>query len=59
LRRWEGVSLNMGVKHICAYIPLDLYEQLLKIKAETGKSMNDIVYEALLKAYGKQEGSTA
>ena len=53
------MSLNMGVKHICAYIPLDLYEQLLKIKAETGKSMNDIVYEALLKAYGKQEGGTA
>ena len=53
------MSLNMGVKHICAYIPLDLYERLLKIKAETGKSMNDIVYEALQKAYGKQEGGTA
>ena len=52
------MSPNIGVKHICAYIPIDLYEQLLKIKAETGKSMNDIVYEALLKAYGKQEGGS-
>jgi len=49
---------NIGVKHVCAYIPLDLYEQLLKIMAETGKSMNDIVYEALQKAYGKTEVST-
>ena len=49
----------MGVKHICAYIPLNLYEQLLKIKAESGKSMNDIVFEALMKTYGKQEGSTS
>ena len=49
---------NIGVRHICAYIPLDLYEQLLKIKAETGKSINDIVYEALVKTYGKQEGSS-
>jgi predicted CopG family antitoxin len=53
------VSVKVGVKHICAYVPLDLYEQLLKIKAETGKSMNDIIYEALLKAYGKQEGEKA
>ena len=53
------MSVKMGVKHICGYIPLDLYEQLLKIKAETGKSMNDIVYEALLKVYGKQEGGTS
>ena len=51
------MSPNIGVKHICAYIPIDLYEQLLKIKAETGKSINDIVLEALLKVYGKQEGS--
>jgi len=50
---------NIGVKHICAYIPLDLYEQLLKIKAETGKSMNDIIYEALAKVYGKPEGGTS
>jgi len=53
------MSSSIGVKHICAYIPLDLYEQLLKIKAETGKSMNDIVYEALQKVYGKQGGSTS
>jgi len=53
------VSVKVGVKHVCAYIPIDLYEQLLKIKAETGKSMNDIIYEALLKAYGKQEGEKA
>jgi len=53
------VSVKMGVKHICAYIPLNLYEQLLKIKAESGKSMNDIVFEALMKTYGKQEGSTS
>jgi len=53
------VSVKMGVKHVCGYIPLDLYEQLLKVKAETGKSMNDIIYEALLKTYGKQEGSTS
>ena len=49
---------NIGVKHICAYVPLDLYEQLLKVKAETGKSMNDIVYEALLKVYGQQGGGS-
>ena len=53
------MSVKMGVRHVCAYIPLDLYEQLLKIKAESGKSMNDIIYEALLKVYGKQEGSTS
>ena len=53
------MSVRMGVRHVCAYIPLELYEQLLKVKAETGKSMNDIIYEALLKAYGKQEGSTS
>ena len=53
------MSAKMGVRHVCGYIPLDLYEQLLKIKAETGKSMNDIIYEALLKVYGKQEGSTS
>lgn len=53
------MSPNIGVKHICAYIPLDLYEQLLKIKAETGKSMNDIIYEALVKVYGKPEGGTS
>jgi len=52
------VSVKMGVRHVCAYIPLDLYEQLLKVKAETGKSINDIIYEALLKTYGKQEGGT-
>jgi len=44
----------MGVRHVCAYIPLDLYEQLLKVKAETGKSINDIIYET----YGKPEGGT-
>ena len=49
---------NIGVKHVCAYIPIDLYEQLLKIKAETGKSMNDIILEALQKVYGKPEVST-
>jgi len=32
----------MGVRHVCAYIPLDLYEQLLKVKAETGKSIAPI-----------------
>ena len=53
------MSVKMGVKHVCGYIPLDLYEQLLKVKAETGKSMNDIIYEALVKTYGKQEGSTS
>jgi len=46
------VSAKMGVRHVCAYIPLDLYEQMLKVKAETGKSINDIIYEALLKTYG-------
>ena len=52
------MSPNIGVKHVCVYVPLGLYEQLLKIKAETGKSMNDIVLEALLKVYGQQEGGS-
>jgi len=52
------VSPNIGVKHVCAYIPLDLYEEMLKIKAETGESMNDLILKALLKAYGKQEGGS-
>ena len=52
------MSVKVGVKHVCSYIPIDLYEQLLKVKAETGKSMNEIIYEALDKVYGKQEGGT-
>ncbi len=53
------MSAKMGVRHVCAYIPLDLYEQLLKVKAETGKSINDIIYEALLKVYGKPDGGAS
>jgi len=35
------VSVKMGVRHVCAYIPLDLYEQLLKVKAM--KRINKVV----------------
>jgi len=57
------VSVKMGVRHVCAYIPLDLYEQMLKEKARTGKSINDIILEELMDRYKEalkqNEGGTS
>jgi len=45
------VSYQVGVKHICAYVPIQLYEEMLKEKARTGKSINDIILEELMDRY--------
>ncbi len=36
-----------GFKNVCAAIPMDTYLQLLRIKAETGKSLYEIVRQAI------------
>jgi len=53
------MTYTMGVKHVCAYIPIQLYEEMLKEKARTGKSINDIIVEELMDRYKdalKQKG---
>ena len=45
------MSYQVGVKHICAYVPIQLYEEMLKEKARTGKSINDIILEELMDRY--------
>jgi len=45
------VGYQVGVKHICAYVPIRLYEEMLKEKARTGKSINDIILEELMDRY--------
>jgi len=45
------MTYTMGVKHVCAYIPIQLYEEMLKEKARTGKSINDIIVEELMDRY--------
>jgi hypothetical protein len=45
------VSYQIGVKHVCAYIPVQIYEEMLKEKARTGKSINDIILEELMDRY--------
>jgi len=53
------VSYQVGVKHVCAYIPIQIYEEMLKEKARTGKSINDIILEELIDRYKealKQDG---
>ena len=57
------MSYTIGVKHVCAYIPTQLYEEMLKEKARTGKSINDIILEELMDRYKEalkqKEGSTS
>jgi hypothetical protein len=36
-----------GVKHICTYVPLDVYESMLRIKSQTGKPLYSLISEAL------------
>ncbi len=45
------MSYQVGVKHICAYVPIQIYEEMLKEKARTGKSINDIILEELMDRY--------
>ena len=56
------MTYAVGVKHICAYVPIRLYEEMLKEKARTGKSINDIILEELMDRYKEalkqNEGST-
>jgi len=35
------VSVKMGVRHVCAYIPVQIYEEMLKEKAM--KRINKVV----------------
>jgi len=57
------MSYTIGVKHVCAYVPVQLYEEMLKEKARTGKSINDIIVEELIDRYKEvlkqKEGSTS
>ncbi len=46
----QGLSTNAkvsGFKNVCAAVPMDIYLQLLRLKAETGKSLYEIVREAI------------
>ena len=45
------MTYTVGVKHVCAYIPVQIYEEMLKEKARTGKSINDIILEELMDRY--------
>ncbi len=36
-----------GAKNVCAAVPLDTYLALLRLKAETGKSIYQLVREAI------------
>jgi len=45
------MTYAVGVKHVCAYIPVQIYEEMLKEKARTGKSINDIILEELMDRY--------
>ena len=57
------MAYTVGVKHVCAYVPIQLYEEMLKEKARTGKSINDIIVEELMDRYKEalkqKEGSTS
>jgi len=57
------MSYTIGVKHVCAYVSVQLYEEMLKEKARTGKSINDIIVEELIDRYKEvlkqKEGSTS
>jgi len=35
------VSVKMGVRHVCAYIPVQIYEEMLKAMKRINKVVND------------------
>jgi len=43
----EVKPMSEGVKHICTYVPLDVYEGMLRIKSQTGKPLYALISEAL------------
>ncbi|MGC9113456.1 hypothetical protein, partial [Acidilobus sp.] len=53
----EVGDMSDGVKHICTYVPLDVYEGMLRIKSQTGKPLYSLISEALseyVKAHASQ-----